>query len=108
MARVLQFDCFEADPDSGELRKRGVKVALRDQSFQALALLLERRRELVTRQALRKLLWRDNVFVYFDNNLNAIIAHLREFLGDSADHPRLGQTLPRRGYRFIGKVSCPV
>ncbi|MFN0170698.1 MAG: tetratricopeptide repeat protein, partial [Bryobacteraceae bacterium] len=44
------------------------------------------------------------VFVDFENNLNTAVARLREALGDSAEHPRFIETLPKRGYRFIGDV----
>ncbi len=105
MSHVLQFDCYEADLDSGELRKRGLKIGLREQSFQVLVSLLERPGQVVTREDLRRRLWRDEVFVDFEKNLNTAIARLREALGDSADHPRFIETLPKRGYRFIGEVS---
>ena len=41
----------------------------------------------------------------FEHGLNAAIRRLREALGDSADTPRYIETLPRRGYRFIGAVD---
>lgn len=60
---------------------------------------------MVTREDLRRQLWCADVFVDFDNNLNTVIAQLREALSDSADHPRFIETLPRRGYRFLKNVS---
>ena len=102
---VVRFDPYEADLDSGQLRKGGVNIKLREQSFQVLAALLERPGQVVTREDLRRKLWQDDVFVDFENNLNAVIARLREALGDSAEHPRFIETLPKRGYRFIGQVS---
>jgi TolB-like protein/Tfp pilus assembly protein PilF len=56
---------------------------------------------------LQRRLWGEEVFVDFDNNLNAAIGRLREALGDSADHSRFIETLPGRGYRFLAKVSEP-
>ena len=106
MSAVVRFDCFEADLDSGQLRKRGTKIGLPGQSFQVLASLLERPGQVVTRNELHHRLWHDEVFVDFDNNLNTAIARLREVLADSADHPRFIETLPKRGYRFIGDVSA--
>ncbi len=106
MPRVLRFDSFEADLDSGELRKRGIRIALREQSFQVLALLLQHPGQLVTREELRQCLWRDQVFVDFEKGLNAAISRLREVLSDSAEHPRFIETLPRRGYRFIADVHA--
>jgi TolB-like protein len=98
---IVRFDCYEADLRSGELRKRGIRIGLRDQSFQVLTALLEHPGQVVTREHLQRLLWQGKVFVDFDNNLNAVVAHLREVLSDSAEHPRFIETLPKRGYRFI-------
>ena len=104
MSHVVRFDCYEADLGSGELRKRGIRIGLREQSFQVLAALLEHPGQVITREDLRHRLWRDEVFVDFENNLNAVVAHLREVLNDSAAHPRFIETLPRHGYRFIADV----
>ena len=104
MSHVVRFDCYEADLGSGELRKRGIRIGLREQSFQVLTALLEHPGQVVTREHLQRLLWRGKVFVDFDNNLNAVVAHLREVLSDSAEHPRFIETLPKRGYRFMADV----
>ncbi len=106
MAGKVHFDCFEVDLDSGQLYKRGARVKLREKSFQVLASLLEHPGEVVTREELYRRLWREEVFVDFDNNLNAAIARLREALNDCADDPRFIETLPKHGYRFLGSVSC--
>lgn len=89
----------------GELRKNGLRIHLRGQSFQVLAALLERPGEIVTREQLRTRLWRGQVFVDFENDLNAIIARLRQVLCDRAEQPRFIETVPRHGYRFIAEVS---
>lgn len=106
MANIVRFDCYEADLDAGQLRRRGIKVRLPIQSFQVLASLLEHPGQVVTRDELRHHLWRDEVFVDFENNLNTAIARLREALADSAGHPHFIETLPKRGYRFIGDVCA--
>jgi len=105
MTGIVRFDCFEVDLPAGQIRKRGVRINLREKCFQVLASLLEHPGEVVTREQLRRRLWPDDVFVDFDNNLNTAIATLREVLGDSAEHPRFVETLPRRGYRFVATVS---
>ncbi len=105
MARVVRFDCFDIDLDAGILSRGGIRIGLRDQPFQVLASLLERPGQVVTRDELRRRLWREEVFVDFDNSLNIAIARLRTALGDSAEHPRFIETLPKRGYRFIGQAS---
>jgi TolB-like protein/DNA-binding winged helix-turn-helix (wHTH) protein/Tfp pilus assembly protein PilF len=103
--RAVRFGAFEADFQSGELRKHGLKLRLQDQPFQILAMLLERRGEMVTREELHQRLWPTDTFVDFDHGLNNAINRLREVLGDSADSPRFVETLPRRGYRFIARVD---
>lgn len=105
MSRVLRFDRFEVDLASGQVRKNGLRLHLREQCFQVLASLLERPGEVVTRDDLRRRLWPDDVNVDFDNNLNRAVATLREALGDSAERLRFIETLPKRGYRFLGDVS---
>jgi DNA-binding winged helix-turn-helix (wHTH) protein/Tol biopolymer transport system component len=103
--RVLRFGIFEVDPSSGDLRKNGLKLKLTGQPFQVLAMLLERRGEVVAREDLRKRLWTADTFVDFDHSLDTAINKIREVLGDSAENPRFVETLPRRGYRFIAPVE---
>jgi TolB-like protein/Flp pilus assembly protein TadD len=107
MARIARFDCFEVDLASGQLRKRGLRIHLRHQPFQVLAALLERPGELVTREELRTSLWPDGMFVDFENGLNMAVARLRAALGDAAERPRFIETVPRRGYRFLGRLLPP-
>src|SRR5215472_15409265 len=104
---VARFGQFEANLRSRELRRDGVSVRLPDQSFEVLAMLLERPGELVAREEIRKRLWSDDTFVDFDHGLNNAVNRLRDALGDSAESPRFVETLPRRGYRFIGTVDGP-
>ena|GEM_PF-1526406 len=102
----LRFGVFEFDAASGELYRDGkAQTRLRDQALQILLMLLERPRDLVTREELRDRLWSADTFVDFDHGLNTAINQLRSALGDSAANPRFIQTLPRRGYRFIAPVE---
>ena len=105
VCRIVRFDNFEVDLAAGQLHKAGVRISLREKSFQVLALLLERPGEVVTREQLQHRLWPGDVFVDFENNLNTAVARLREALGDSAEHPRFIETLPKHGYRFIAAVA---
>jgi DNA-binding winged helix-turn-helix (wHTH) protein len=84
-----------------------MKVPLQGQPFQVFAILLDRSGELVTREELRERVWPKDTFVDFDHALNTAITKIRVALGDDADNPRFVQTLPRRGYRFIGSVDKP-
>jgi len=98
---LVRFGAFELDLRTGELRKHGTKIRLQQQPFRVLALLLERPGDVVTREELRRAIWPDTA-VEFEEGLDATIYKLRNALGDSAEHPRFVETLPRRGYRFIG------
>jgi DNA-binding winged helix-turn-helix (wHTH) protein/tetratricopeptide (TPR) repeat protein len=101
---LLRFGVFELDADAGELRRQGRMVRLTGQPFKALQLLVSRPGDLVTREELRRHIWDDARFVDFDRSLNFCIAAVRDALGDSARNPRFIETIPRRGYRFIGDV----
>jgi DNA-binding winged helix-turn-helix (wHTH) protein/tetratricopeptide (TPR) repeat protein len=103
--QVVRFGVFEARLSSGELRKSGLLIRVPGQPFKILAILLERPGEVVTRDELRKSLWSAETFVDFEHSLNSAIKKLRQALGDSAEHPRYIETLPRLGYRFIAPVS---
>lgn len=103
--RIFRFGVYEADAESGELRKSGIRIRLQEQPFRVLVLLLERNGELVTREELRQRLWPADTFVDFDHSLNTIVNKIREVLGDSASNPRFVETLARRGYRFLHPVE---
>ncbi len=101
----FSFDEFEVDLRSGELWERGNRLRLQDQPFQVLRALLERRGEIVTRDELKQTLWPADTFVDFDDGLNTAVSKIRDVLGDSAEKPRYIETIPRRGYRFMGCLS---
>ena len=104
--RPIRFGVFEVDSHTGELRKQGLRIKLRDQPFQILMLLLAHPGEIVSRDELQKQLWPADMFVDFDRGLNKAVNHLRDALGDSAESPRFIETLPKRGYRFIATVDA--
>jgi TolB-like protein/DNA-binding winged helix-turn-helix (wHTH) protein/Tfp pilus assembly protein PilF len=104
-ARLIRFGIFEVNLDSGELRKRGVKVKLQEQPLQALLTLLERPGEVTKREDLQKRLWPTDTFGDFDRGLNRAINRLRIALGDDADNPKFVETMPQRGYRFLAPVE---
>jgi len=105
--RFVRFGDFEVDLRTEEMRKAGVKLKFSGQPFKVLAMLLERPGDVVTREELHRRLWPDT-FVDVERNLNTAINKIREVLGDSAERPRFVETLPRRGYRFIGELERPV
>lgn len=100
---VVRFGVFEADLQTGELRKSGVRLSLEPKPLQILELLLARPGEIVSRKDIQQRLWPDT-HVLFDYGLNTAMNKLRLALGDTAGNPRFIETLPRRGYRFLAGV----
>jgi DNA-binding winged helix-turn-helix (wHTH) protein/Tol biopolymer transport system component len=102
---AYRFGVFEFDQRTAELRKNGIKLRLQDQPRQVLVELLAHSGELVSREALRSLLWSEDTFVEFETGLNTAVKRLRDTLGDSADKPVFIETVPRKGYKFIAPVE---
>ncbi len=102
---TFRFGVFELDPSAGELRKQGMKIRLQDQPVEILAMLLQHPGEIVSREELQKKLWPADTFVDFEQGLNNAMKRLRAALDDDADTPHFIETLPRRGYRFVGSVN---
>src|SRR5271155_1118666 len=102
---VVRFANFEVDLRAGELRKDGNKLRLQEQPFLLLTVLLESAGEVVTREELRKRLWAEDTFVDFDHRLAVAVSKLRDALRDSAEKPKLIETVGRRGYRFVGQLE---
>ena len=101
----LRFDSFELDLETGELSKNGRHLRLQDQPARLLVLLARHAGKLVTRAEIREELWGEDQFVEFDHAINTAVKKIRTALDDDAEHPRLLETLPRKGYRFIGSVE---
>jgi DNA-binding winged helix-turn-helix (wHTH) protein len=104
--RSVRFSGFGFDPDTGEVTRDGTTgVRLQEQPARVLERLTSRAGQLVTRDELHRLLWPENSLVDADNGLNIAINKIRLALDDSAGQPRFIQTVPRRGYRFIGTLE---
>ena len=102
---MVRFGCFQLDLRHGELSTRGVPLNIQEQPLRVLISLLESPGELVRREDLIKNIWPSETFVDFEHSLNAAVNRLRQILGDMAARPRYIETVPRRGYRFIGRVQ---
>src|SRR5882724_2614813 len=104
-SKEIQFDGWILRIRSGELLRDGVRIRLQERPLQILEVLLTNPGELVTREQLIAHLWPTGV-VDFDTGLNTAMRKLRIALGDDAETPRYIETIPRRGYRFIGKIEA--
>ena len=104
-AATYRFDGWTLDRASGELARDGKAQRLAPQPLAMLIALLDRAGDVVTREALVQVLWPSGI-VDFDNSLNAVVRRLRVALGDDSEVPRYIETLPRIGYRFVGKLDA--
>jgi TolB-like protein/DNA-binding winged helix-turn-helix (wHTH) protein/tetratricopeptide (TPR) repeat protein len=102
--RVIRFDGWKVDFNSGEISKDGTTSRLQDQPLQILDELANQPGEVVTREQLIARLWPKGV-VEFDTGLNSAMRKLRSALGDDAETPRYIETLPRKGYRLIARLE---
>jgi DNA-binding winged helix-turn-helix (wHTH) protein len=101
----IRFGPFELKPLTGELCKDGVRLKISGQPLEILLILIVRGGEVVARDEFRDSLWSSDTFVDFEHSLNTAIKRLRVALDDDVASPQYIETVPRRGYRFIGEIA---
>ena len=99
--RYIYFGPFQIDQQRQEVSKNGMRLKLQGKVYQVLLILLEKPREVVTREELRQRLWPADTHVNYDANVNTTVNKLRLALGDSTDKPLYIETIPRKGYCLI-------
>jgi TolB-like protein/Flp pilus assembly protein TadD len=102
---TLRFGDFELDLAGYELRCQGRAVKLERRPMDLLILLVEKRRQLVSRSDIVDRLWGKDVFVDVETGVNTAISKIRQALRDSAETPSFVETIPGKGYRFIASVE---
>ena len=102
---ILRFGDFELDVAGYELRRQGRPLKLGRQPMDLLILLVESRRQLVSRTDIVERLWGKDVFVDVETGVNTAISKVRQALRDSPDAPTFVETVPGKGYRFIAAVE---
>lgn len=102
---IVSFAEFRLDVGGLELRKGGLRVRLRRQPTQVLALLAQRAGQIVTRGEIQREIWGTETFVDFERGLNNCIKQIRQALNDDPNHPKYVETIPRQGYRFLARVE---
>jgi TolB-like protein/Tfp pilus assembly protein PilF len=102
----FRFGEFELDISAYELRRGGQPVHLERHPMDLLILLVERRRQLVSRADIAKRLWDSSVFVDVEMGVNTAIRKLRQALRDSRESPAFVETISGKGYRFIAPVNA--
>jgi serine/threonine-protein kinase len=86
------------------LRRGQTIVKLGPQPLKALALLVRRAGDLVTREELRRAIWNDQTNVDYEHGINTCIRQIRTALGREVG-AELIETAPRLGYRFKARVE---
>ena len=104
-ARYARFGNFVIDAQREELYQDGRRIRVQAKVYQSLLALLGRAGEIVTREDVRLRVWPESSLANLDANVNTAMNKLRQLLGDSSDHPTYIETIPRRGYCFMGVVE---
>jgi len=95
---------LELDLGRYELHRSGRRVKLEKKPMELLIFLVGRREQLVTRSEIVARLWRSDLFIDTEPNINNIVRKIRTALGDDSGKPRFLETVVGKGYRFIGPL----
>lgn len=95
----------ELDLGRYELRRAGKRIPLEKKPMELLIFLVGRRDQMVPREEIVKKLWRSDLFIDTERNVNNIVRKIRSALGDDSVHPRFLETVVGKGYRFIGPIK---
>ncbi|MEA2887443.1 MAG: hypothetical protein QOD11_1803 [Bradyrhizobium sp.] len=101
--RTLTFGRFSLDPRGG-LMSGTRPVRLTPKALALLSFMADRPGEVIPKEELFGAVWPQ--VTVGDAALVTCIQELRKALGDDARRPRYIETLHRRGYRFVGKITA--
>lgn len=99
---LYEFGPFRLDPKEHTLLRDGRPIPLRPKVFDLLLVLIENRGHLVDKEQLMSVVWQEQ-FVE-EGNINKNVSMLRRALGEGDNGQQFIETVPKRGYRFIGDV----
>lgn len=103
--RYVRFGPFHVDRQRQQVYRAGSKLRLQGKVYQVLLVLIQNQGEVVTREQLKLSLWPADTHVNYDANVNTTVNKLRQALGESTEKPVFIETIPRRGYSFIGSAE---
>src|SRR2546429_230459 len=95
---------IELDLGRYELRRNGRRIKLEKKPMELLIFLVARREQIVTRNEIVLKLWRSDLFVDTEPNINNIVRKIRTALRDDSFKPRFLENVVGKGYRFVGPV----
>jgi len=105
LPRYVRFGPFQIDRQRQQVYRGGSKLRLQGKVYQVLLVLIHNQGEVVSREQLKHALWPADTHVNYDANVNTTVNKLRQALGESTDKPTYIETIPRRGYSFIGTAE---
>lgn len=100
---AYRFGDFVLDPRAFRVVRGGRELPLEPKAVDVLLYLVERPGQLVSKEELIGAVWKGTAVT--DNALTRLVAQLRRALGDEAHGARFIETVPTRGYRFIGQPT---
>lgn len=103
LQHLYEFDDFRLNATERLLQHRGQEISLPPKAFDLLLTLVARHGQVVTKEELLNEVWPDS-FVE-ESNLKVYVSTLRKVLGEGTEGARFIETLPRRGYRFVGSIT---
>jgi DNA-binding winged helix-turn-helix (wHTH) protein len=103
--RYVRFGPFQIDRQRQQVYRGGSKLRLQGKVYQVLLVLIQNQGEVVSREQLKQALWAADTHVNYDANVNTTVNKLRQALGESTEKPTYIETIPRRGYSFIGTAE---
>src|SRR5437867_11581173 len=103
LKHFYDFGPYRVDESERLLLRGDEVVPLTPKAFEMLLVLLESSGHVLTKEDLMKRVWPDTIVE--EANLSHNIYKLREALSESRDGEKYIETVPRRGYRFVAKVT---
>ena len=96
------FEGYALDTDRRELHRGTETVSITPQEFDLLDYLIRNRERVVSKDDIIKTIWKGRAIS--DTALTTRLNGVRSAIGDSGEAQHLIKTLPRRGFRFVGKI----
>jgi DNA-binding winged helix-turn-helix (wHTH) protein len=100
---IYRFEHFELDLARAELRAGGEPRPMEPQVFALLAMLVENRERLVSRDELIEKVWDGRIVS--DAAIASRVKSARQALGDDGEAQRFIRTVHRKGFRFVAEVK---
>ncbi len=98
---VLRVGPFEIDPETRTVKLEGKKVELTTKEFDLLYLLARNPGRVLSREEIRKALWKDQRKIYsWSRVIDVHIQHLRKKIEKDPANPCYIRTVPGVGYKF--------